>query len=131
MERTRTFDVLQLPSKAGHPVADHPPVGFDLGFAGAAQKAESAALTFKVGPASNQPTRLIIQMSQFHLKAPFRRSGTFTEDFEDQPGPVDGLKARLVFKVSLLDGRQTGIDNQQVNFEIAAHLRNFVYLPPS
>ena len=40
----------KLAPQATHPLADHPAVGLDLGLTRPTEKAEAAALPFKVGP---------------------------------------------------------------------------------
>ena len=90
-----------------------PAVGLDLGFAGAAEEAEAAALPLEVGPAAHQPPRLIIEMGELDLQAPFGGRRPLAENLEDQPGAVDHLGAGLVLEVLLLDRGQRRIDDQQ------------------
>ncbi len=82
-----------------------------------------------MGPAAYQPTRLIIEMCEFNLQPPFGRRRAFAKDFKDQARPVDGFKAGFILQIALLDGGQTGIDNQQVNFQIAPHFGDLFNLP--
>jgi hypothetical protein len=67
MERSGPLHLLQLASNSRHSVADQPPVGLDLRFAGAAEDAEAAALPLEVGPAPNQPSRLVVEMRELDL----------------------------------------------------------------
>src|SRR3546814_9451862 len=83
--------LLKLAPQPAYALADQPPVGFDLSFARATEKTETAALAFKVGPAANQAALLIVEMRQFNLKPPFGGGRAFAEDLEDKPGAVDDL----------------------------------------
>ena len=66
-------------------------VGLDLRFAGAAEKAEAAALAFEMGPGPHQPALLIVEMGELDLQAPFPRPRARAEDLEDQAGAVEHL----------------------------------------
>ena len=83
-------------------LADQAAVGFDLGFAGAAQKAEAAALALQMGPAAHQARALIGQMRQLHLQPPFPRARALAEDLQDQRGAVEHLGRPGLFQVALL-----------------------------
>ena len=94
--------LVQLLAQAGNTVADQPAIGFDLRFARAAQKAEAAALAFKVGPTAHQPAGLILQMRQFHLQRAFGGGSTLAKDFQDQPGSIDHLGLQRLLQIALL-----------------------------
>ena len=103
VQAARALHLVELAADLGHPVADHPPVGLDLGFARTAKEAEAAALALEVGPAAHQAARLIIEMGELDLQPPFGGRRTLAEDLEDQPGAVDHLGADLLLQVLLLD----------------------------
>ncbi len=86
-----------------HAIADKPPVGFDLGFTGAAKEAEAAALALKVSPAAHQATCLIVEMCELHLKPALGSRCALAEDFQDQSGAIDHLRPGLFLQILLLD----------------------------
>lgn len=114
VQPARATDLFELAPQLRHAVADHPPVGFDLGFAGTAEEAEAAALPFEVGPAAHEASSLIIEMGEFDLEAPFGGRRAFAEDFEDQARAVDDLGLDRLFQIALLDRGQRGIDDQEL-----------------
>src|SRR3546814_16003205 len=114
-----------------HAIADQPAVGFDLRFAGAAEKAEAAALAFEVGPTPHQPPGLIIEMRQLDLEPPFGGRRALAEDFEDQPGAVDHLGLERGFAVALLDRRQRGLEHAEIGFLPSRGTRRPPHLPPA
>ena len=103
MQRAGARDLVELAADLRHAVADQPPVGLDLGFAGAAEEAEAAALALEVGPAADQPARLIIEMGELDLQPAFRGRRALAENLEDQPGAVDHLGLGLLLQILLLD----------------------------
>jgi hypothetical protein len=123
--------LLQLPAQLRHPIADQPPVGLDLGFAGAAEKPEATALTLEVSPASHKATGLVIEMGELDLQPPFRGRGALAEYFEDQAGAVDHLGLDRGLEVALLDGRDRGIDDDQFRVGLRRRLPDRFHLPRS
>src|SRR5690606_8662001 len=58
----------QFPLEPGDLLLKSTAVGFDLCFARSTEKTGATALALKVGPASNQPALLIVEMSEIDLK---------------------------------------------------------------
>ena len=66
--QTAGFDhFAQLPPQPHQLLIDRPPVCFDLGFAGPADKSKPTALALKVGPGPHQTRTLITQGRHFNL----------------------------------------------------------------
>src|SRR5687768_5108860 len=97
-------------------VADDAPVGFDLGFAGAAEKAEAAALALEMRPGPDQPALLIDEMGELDLQAPFPRPRARAEDFENEPGAVQHLDLPGGLEITLLHRGQRVIDDDEARF---------------
>src|SRR5258708_27535468 len=106
MELSGAFDALQVALDLGDALSDQAAVGFDLGSPRAAQEAEAAALAFEMGPGSDQPAALVIQVGEFYLQRAFAGVGTPPEDFQDQAGAVEHLGVPRLLQVALLDRRQ-------------------------
>ena len=105
--------LLQLAAQSAHALADHPSVSLDLGFTRPAEEAKATALTLQVSPAAHKPTLLVIKMRQLNLQSPFGSGGSFPENLENQPGPVDHLAGELFFQIALLDRAERAIHHDQ------------------
>src|SRR3546814_12794514 len=92
--------MLEAAPNPRNPIADHPPVGLDLRFAGTAEEAETAALAFEVGPAAHEPTRLIIEMRELDLQAALGGRCAFAEGLEDQAGTAEHFRAACGFELA-------------------------------
>src|SRR5690606_813902 len=78
-----TAHLLKVTAQAPHPLADHPPVGLNLGFARTAKEAKATALAFQVGPTAYRTALLINEVTQFNVKAACRSGSSFTKNFQD------------------------------------------------
>lgn len=111
MRCTSTFQpLLQL----FHPLLQQAAVGFQLGFARAAQADRTAALTLQVGPAAHQPGGHVPQLRQLDLQLAFMAARTLREDVQDQPGAVDHAPLQVALQIALLTGRQGVVDQHQI-----------------
>ena len=102
MERAGALHLLELALDLGDALADQAAVGLDLGFAGAAQEAEAAALAFQMGPAPDQARALIGQVRELDLQPAFPRARAFAEDLQDQSCAVEHLGRPGLFQIALL-----------------------------
>ncbi|MFT3808599.1 MAG: hypothetical protein QM698_01645 [Micropepsaceae bacterium] len=121
-------DLLQFLADTRDALADQPPVGFDLRFAGAAQEAEAAPLALEVGPAPHQAAALIGEMGEFDLQTAFPRARPLAEDFQDQTGAVDDLGLEVLFEIALLHRRERTVEDDDGGVEFGAKLRRLLHL---
>ena len=96
------------------PLEQQPSVGFDLGLAGAAKEAETAALAFQVGPCAHETRALVVEAGQLHLQAALGGAGAAGEDLQDQTGAVDDLDVPGALEIALLDGAQGAVNHDHV-----------------
>ena len=90
-----------------------PPVGLQLGLAGAAG-ADGALLALQVGPHAQQPGQQILVLGQLHLEPSLPGAGPLGEDIQDQGRPVQHLDAQLLRQHPLLGGGQGVIHHHHV-----------------
>ena len=102
VQRAGALDVVELAAQPGDALADQPAVDFELAFARSAEKAETAALAFEMGPGPHQPRALVRQCRQLDLQPAFMGAGARAEDLEDQAGAVDDLGLPAPFEIALL-----------------------------
>ena len=124
MEAARTADLVKFPTQFRHTIADHAAIGLDLRLARTAKEAETAALALEMGPGAHEAPGLVIEMRQFDLKTPLGRRRAFTEDLEDQAGPVDDLALELFLQIALLDRGQRAVDDDQFGLGLRAGNRD-------
>ncbi len=115
MQVARAAHHLQLALQLDDLVLQDAPVGLDLRFAGAAQKAAAAALALQMGPASDETPALIFEMRQLDLKRAFLGAGAPAENFQDQAGAIEHLGFEFGLEIALLHRRQRMVDDDQLD----------------
>ena len=119
MQRPRPLDVVELALQPGDALADQPAVDFELALAGSAEKAETAALAFEMGPRPDQPRALVRQRRQLDLQPAFMGARPRAENFEDQAGAVDDLGLPAPFEIALLHRAQRAVDDDEPDLVFA------------
>ncbi len=114
------LDLLQALAGALDRVVDHAAVELDLGFAGAAARADAAALALQVGPAAHEAGAEVLQPGEFDLELALVAPRALREDLEDEQGAVGDRQFEMSLEVALL-GRAEGLVEQ--HFHRAVHLR--------
>ena len=128
LQAARAAHLGQLALELDDAVGEQPPVGLDLGLAGAAHDAEAAALALQVGPGADQARALVVQPRQLDLQPAFAGAGAAGEDLQDQAGAVDDLDLPGLLEVALLDRRQRVVDHHHVDLGGAERAADLVDL---
>ena len=92
---------------------DVPPVGLQLGLAGAAG-ADGALLALQVFPHARQPGQQISVLGQRHLEPALAGAGPLGEDVQDQGGAVHDRDAQLFGEHPLLGGGQGVVEDHEI-----------------
>src|SRR6266550_5227276 len=119
MERPCALDVGKLALEPRDPLTNQTAIDFELALSGSAEEAEPAALTFEVGPRTDQPRPLVGERRELDLEPPLVGARPCAENFEDQTGPVDDLCLPVFFEGALLHRAQRAVDNDDADLIVA------------
>ncbi len=129
MKPPRPLDDGKLAPDRIDALADGAPVGFDLGLAWAAKKAETAPLALKVRPGSDEAAFLIGKPRQFDLQPALLAARPVGEDFQNQPRPIENLRVPGLLEITLLDRAQQVVDDRNRNILSLDDRGEFLDLP--
>jgi len=118
MELAGALDLVELGLQARNPLFDQPPVGFELGFARASQKAESSALALEMGPGPHQPALFDRSNGRARLAAcPSRVRARRPKISRIKPVRVEHLGVPGLFQIALLHRRKRAIHYHQAGLD--------------
>ena len=120
--------LFQLSAQAHNLSVDGAPVCFDLSFARPPDKAQTASLTFQVGPGAYQPGALIAERGHFNLQHPFAGPRAIRKDFQDQPGSIQQFDLPGAFQIALLNRCHWSIHQHQFNLIVMKDRTQFINL---
>ena len=122
------YDTIQLLLQADDLIVNRPSIAFDLGFAGASDKTETAALTFQMGPGADKAGALIAECGQFNLQNTFAGPGAVGKDFKDQTGPVKQLDVPFLLQIALLHRPDGAVNQNKVDLQVLEPALQFLDL---
>src|ERR1700730_7367210 len=129
MQRPRPLDVAELALEPRDPLADQPPVDFELALSWSAEKAEPAPLALEMGPRTDQPRSLVGKCGQLDLESSLVGARLRAKNFQDQTGPVDDLRLPVSFEVALQHRAQRAVDHDDSDPVVADQLAEGVESP--
>ncbi len=111
-------DLPQLPLQLGDLAADEPPVGLQLGLAGAAGAdgglAAGRVLPHQMAPHAGEAGQQIFVLGQLHLEPPLAGGGPLGEDVQDEGRAIQHLDPQVLGEGPLLGGREVVVEDHQV-----------------
>ena len=128
MQLAGALDLVEFDFDARDALLDQAAVGFKLRLAGAAEKAEAAALAFEMGPGAHQPALLVGEMGVLDLQRAFARARAPAEDFQDQSGAIDDFRVPGFFQIALLHRRDRAIHHHDRRRQTFGQAGDFVDL---
>ena len=115
LHATHLAHLLQLLLQPGDPLPDMPPVGFQLGFAGATG-ADTAALSGQVLAHAGKPGQQVLILGQLHLQSAFLGLGTLGKNIQNQGASVQHRHAHDLFQGPDIAGGQLVVKNYHGGF---------------
>ena len=97
-----TFDAFQALLGALDTLADHAAIELDLGFAGSAAHADTAALALQVRPPAHQPGAEVLQAREFDLQLALVTARTLAKNLQNQERTVIDRALQVTLEVALL-----------------------------
>ena len=116
--------------QAGEPLAQPPPVNFELRFTGtarsdAAASRAAAANARKMRPLARQARLQITELRDLDLEFAFERVRALRENIEDQLAAIDHTDLEFVLEIARLRGTERVVENRERR---ALRLRQFAHL---
>src|SRR5690606_7785428 len=103
-------------------------VSLDLRLSRSTKEAGAATLALEVGPATYQPSTLVLKVRQIHLQRAFSGARATTEDLQNNASSIEDLGVQTFFQIALLHRRQRMIDEDQLDFVLRHQFRNLLKL---
>ena len=107
-----------------------PPVGLQLGLAGAAgadgRGAAGGGLPHQVGPHAGQARKQVLVLRQLHLQLTLAGAGTLSENIQNEARAVQDFDAQLLAQHPHLGGRELVVKNREI---AVVCLDQFLHLP--
>ncbi len=104
-----------------------PPVGLQLGFAGAARANAAAQLRHGLALAG-QPRQHVLKLRQLHLQLAFAGAGMARKDIQNQLRPVQHAARQCGLEIAQLCGREIVVEEHQIGLGGSGHPGNLLHL---
>src|SRR5690606_2315395 len=108
--------LVELLAQHLHPMADQPPVGFQLGLARSAQ-ADPALLPLEVTPAMLEAGREMLQLRELDLELALVTARALRKDVQNETGPIDDSALQPQLEVALLRRSEVMVEDDHIRVE--------------